>query len=330
MGVVEDLDPVARCLQELGVEVDAKSLAKVSTLHRAVVLGTLTKFGDYREFVNDTDAYGLTPLHYATLLGNVEAVRDLVELGADPNVRDNTKNGFSSLHVAAKRGNIEITTAFLRIPTIKLDLKASKNGTALHLCTRQGHVSVAKLLIDAGSDVNAVDSKGRCPHHLIGESLCFEECESFVNILCDEKNVNLPDASGRTPVQYACMFGNRPLVDILLKKGADVNAVDKRGLNVIHYAIMGLTVGVDSGVGSCLASILSKDPKLDVDKRSRAPTPFQALETLLSSRQWRKGEDTALRVGYGQLKKHAEKFHADAIAAELLSEEQQKRKSRGK
>jgi uncharacterized protein len=51
-----------------------------------------------------TDQGGRTPLHYAALANNADAVSQLLAEGADPNVAD--RLGFTPLHFAAQEGVI--------------------------------------------------------------------------------------------------------------------------------------------------------------------------------------------------------------------------------
>jgi ankyrin repeat protein len=56
--------------------------------------------------VNVRAAKGATPLHFAAHNGNVQLVRDLVALGADPNQREHQAGG-TPLHWAALGGHTD-------------------------------------------------------------------------------------------------------------------------------------------------------------------------------------------------------------------------------
>jgi ankyrin repeat protein len=48
--------------------------------------------------------------------------------------------------------------------------------------------------------------------------------------------VNVRDADGNTPLLLAAVYAGPECVELLLKKGADVNAVNKRGVTPLHRA----------------------------------------------------------------------------------------------
>ena len=87
-----DMDEVKR-LVEAGADVNAVSVYQATPLHWAVqgssvkpdILSYLVEHG---ADVNAKNTWGATPLHLTSSFGNVPATRRLLELGADPTVRD--------------------------------------------------------------------------------------------------------------------------------------------------------------------------------------------------------------------------------------------------
>ena len=60
---------------------------------------------DYSEGLNQLDEYnGLAPLHYAVRLGHTEAIRNLLEAGANPNVAD--REGKTPMYYGKQVGNL--------------------------------------------------------------------------------------------------------------------------------------------------------------------------------------------------------------------------------
>lgn len=89
-------------------------------------------------------------------------VEMLVEAGVDINWQD--KDGETALHIAARFGHKECAEVLLK-GTVeqKADLELAENSfawTPLHIAAVDGHLSVAQLLVDAGADVDKLDSSG--------------------------------------------------------------------------------------------------------------------------------------------------------------------------
>ena len=80
--------------------------------------------------VNWKNHFGWTALHAAAARGNVDVVGQLLEFGADPNVKNNSCN------------------------------------TALHEAAQNGHTDVCNMLVHAGSNVLAVNKQWMKPHEL--------------------------------------------------------------------------------------------------------------------------------------------------------------------
>jgi ankyrin repeat protein len=136
------------------------------------------------------------PLHAAAAKLNSVMIRALLKRGANPNA-----------------------TSMVPIDGIR--------GTAMHiLCDRSsavGNKSVVRkcfyLLLEAGSDVNAVDDKGRTPLH-------YCSAETAILLLENGAKVSPKDRDGNTPLH---LLGVRPdyigILKYLVRYHADLNAV---------------------------------------------------------------------------------------------------------
>lgn len=98
--------------------------------------------------------------------GNVQRVRDLLDAGADVNVRNS--KGQSALHCAAKAGFVDIVALLLERGA-EVDAVDSKGETPLATALRstvkdkQRLLAVAQMLLAAGADANRSDASGRSP-----------------------------------------------------------------------------------------------------------------------------------------------------------------------
>lgn len=84
--------------------------------------------------------------------GDIDAIRRLLDGGADVNIKDKDW-GFGPLHSAAGTGRSDIAELLLARGAI-VDAKDSTGATPLHEAAKRGHVNVAELLIARGANVN--------------------------------------------------------------------------------------------------------------------------------------------------------------------------------
>ncbi|HKQ76162.1 MAG TPA: protein kinase [Blastocatellia bacterium] len=121
------------------------------------------------------------------------AVRILIEKGADPNTRDDEgRNGLMLMSMESGNGfNADVTVEAHQ--TIEPRLRFRRRGKVVEL--------IGETLLNAGCDINAADNKGR------------------------------------TPLMYAVIFERPAVVKLLLKRGANINAKDHDGLDVVDWAM---------------------------------------------------------------------------------------------
>jgi ankyrin repeat protein len=200
--------------------------------------------------VNRSNDTGSTVLHIASFYGHEEIMKILLKQdGIDMNVVNN--DGSTALMIAIAKDDKKITEN--HISTVKLLLDkgvdvnvVNKDGsTALTFAITEGHISIVKLLLDKGIDVNA---------RYMGKLL---------NKRTDDLNVNANYKNGYTALLIASEKGHIIIVNMLLKRGADVEAKDKFGDTALIIAsIKGKTEHIEI-VGMLL------DKKADVNVKNK-------------------------------------------------------------
>jgi len=247
-----DLEQTAQNLTPLSIAIYDGSLEKIDLL---------VKSGANLNSVNIWLS-SHTPLTFAIKCNQTkELIELLLELGADINGRN--WNGDSAVMCAAIEGNAEIVKLLIdkgAILTLKsnegylyaTDGEYPSDYTALMYACVFDKMDVAKVLLDAGLDVNTFNSKGWSPLIL---ATMYGRTE-MVKVLIDAgANIDWQDKLDVTPLMYAVNNISRhteknmteewhvdltcykEIVGILIQAGADVNLRSKYGATALHSAV---------------------------------------------------------------------------------------------
>jgi len=220
---------------------------------------------------------GLTPLMYAAEVGSTDAMRMLLDNGANPNLKNDSDSTalmwsvsdaakvrlllehHADVNTATKRGRTAILLASLTDRSAEImrlliaagaDIKAvdGTKMTVLHGATLGSDTETIKLAIDAGLDVNAADFAGFTP--LMNAAMAGNVAAAKL-LIAKGANVNAVSGDGSfqkvkagtialgnwTPLLAAAAYGSPDLVAALLEAGANVNACDVRGMTPLMLAI---------------------------------------------------------------------------------------------
>jgi ankyrin repeat protein len=162
---------------------------------------------EHRPGAAEVDAktrHGFTPLHIAATHGYALVVWLLLEKGADPTQQDTT--GCTPLHCAAAAGYVEVSRLLLASQRGGITLAGildHEMRTALHAAASGGYPETVQALLDGGA-LPVIDAR---------------------------------DDKGYTPLRLAVRKRDLHVVLCLVKWGADVNMVNKKGRTVLHLAM---------------------------------------------------------------------------------------------
>jgi len=145
------------------------------------------------------DHGGNTPLLFATIVGDVESARLLVDAGAD--VNDVAAGGYAAIVYAAHSGNTDLVRYLLESGA---DPNVDTAGyTALHAAMLRGYEDAALILLEHGADPNAPLTT-TTPTRRASDDFFFH-----------------PAFVGATPFWLAARFSQPRVMQALLDHGAD-------------------------------------------------------------------------------------------------------------
>ena len=168
--------------------------------------------------VNARDDDGQSSLHHACYLGNFEIVKSLVTNGANVNI-EVPKFALTPLHGATMNGDIK-TVKFLIEHNAKLNAKDIKGGTPIFAACWIGKLSVVKYLVEKGAEIDITTNDGATVLHYASQSGNLDLVKFLTSKGLD---VNSQADNGATPLHIAVSIGSMDVVEYLLANGAKIN-----------------------------------------------------------------------------------------------------------
>lgn len=183
------------------------------------------------------DIYGRTPLSWAAENGHVSVVEKLIAT-RQVEIDSEDRRGMRPLIWAAKEGHAAVAQ-------LLLDKGAHPNSqncshrTSLSYAAESGHMEVTQLLLDRGAETETwnVDMQWHMPSPL---SYAAQHGHvAIVERLLEagaEINSKFRDPNGWTPLIWAVRSRQKAAVELMLKKGADVDVRDVWGKSALLHA----------------------------------------------------------------------------------------------
>jgi ankyrin repeat protein len=182
--------------------------------------------------INSKDNYGETPLHLAVRYHQEDIVEFLLVHGADVNA--NNKNGETPLHLAAKDNRNKQMAELLLNKGAEINAKDRLGITPLYLSVQNECSDIAELLLTKGAEVNAKGGDKLTSLHLAVMQGDLVKAKEFLK--SNPNFVFKKDRIGSMPLHWATFNGRRHIAELLLTKGADVNAKDNKGETPLQKA----------------------------------------------------------------------------------------------
>ena len=204
-----------------------------SRLHRAAATKTqhqVRELIDQGADPNLRNWRGETPLHRAAIRNpDLDVHRALIDAGADVNARDET--GATPLHRAAHNA-APARSGLLIAAGADVHARDKDGATPLHNAAESGRDSIIGRLIAAGASLDDRDRDGATPLHRAVEKGWAQGAKTLLTHAADP---NAGDNQGRTPLHRAYAAGRPDMVNRLLEAGANLEAQDHTGRVPIQY-----------------------------------------------------------------------------------------------
>ena len=156
-------------------------------------------------------------VHFAARAGHLEAVRLLLDSGADP--ERNGLNDRNLIDMARERGHEDIAQMLEQERERRGRVVAQPADHPIHRAAARGEVDAIRMMLDA-----------------------------------DAALVNLGSRGGITPLHCAALGGSRQAVNLLLDRGANIHARNPGDLQAIDFAIWGDRPTFNNDVARLLVS----------------------------------------------------------------------------
>ena len=161
--------------------------------------------------------------------GSATAITEALKHGANPNAQKYRK---TALMTAAYNNNPEAVKILLDAGA-DVNARAPDGDTVLIVAASNNrNPQVMKILLEAGAEVNALGEGG-----MTALMWASHNPETIKVLLDGGADVNIHNKNGRTALMHTAMFNkNLETINLLIAAGADNSAADKYGKTALMYA----------------------------------------------------------------------------------------------
>lgn len=183
--------------------------------------------------VNCQDFFSRTPLVFAVRNGHCNIIDLLVEHGADP--LSLSYKRWTLLHHACECRQYEAARHLIERYKIDPNACDSLHRTALSIAVLLGDRKMIDLLVDHGADPHYIDFWGE---NIVFHAVVNDDYDTLLHILTRYRvTPNCSSRDGEKPILIAAKNGNNDIIDLLVEHGANIEACDQNGLDLLQIAV---------------------------------------------------------------------------------------------
>jgi ankyrin repeat protein len=184
--------------------------------------------------VNAANRYGVTPLFLASTNGNAVVMRQLLQAGADADTVSGANRtvgeGEPALLAAARTGSVDAVRALLDYGADVTVVESWHQQNALMWAAAANAPAAVEVLLDAGADVTATSEGGFTALHYAARIGAIDAARVLIGAGAD---VNKLLADRTSPLMLAMINARYELASMLLDRGANAND-DSLGFTPLH------------------------------------------------------------------------------------------------
>lgn len=194
--------------------------------------------------INEIDEAGWSALHRAVFTNKIEAVRLLLsykDINIEAVLPEDTEleitgedswyaDGQTPLHLASFKGYTDIVNLLLNNNADILALDNVDDAMPIHIAAALGNTKTVMALLDSeaakDSEVNIVEAKDDTDVTPLMWATMKNRIPTMVQLIRYGADLEVKDEDGWTALHFAAAIDSYKAVELLLKAGADANAMD--------------------------------------------------------------------------------------------------------
>lgn len=173
----------------------------------------------------------------STLNDDARTVEQLLARGFDINSRD--EKGQNLLYLSQRDGAPKVAQVLLGHPDLRVDLPNSAGETPLMMAALRDQDAWVTRMLDKGARIDGAAEPGKpgwTPLHYAASS---PGAKALQVLLSRGARIDARSPNGTTPLMMAAQYGTEEAVDLLLKQGADLRLRNDLDLGAADFAQRG-------------------------------------------------------------------------------------------
>ena len=220
--------------------------------------------------------------------GNLDAVRTLIHLGAEVNPQRVLDE--PPLHLAVCRRDVSMTELLLQEGANYA--REWRRTLPIHQACKDADIRIARMLLDAGASASSLDAQQEQPlHTLLSRQFLMFNASNLIDLLISRgADINARTRTDKTPLHLSCERDDVGSVRALLVHGADPTSVCEGGKTALHILCKTVAHSSHAYQDSLTIFRLLHDHGVDVNATDEVrDTPlhvFARLRFLTSRAHW--------------------------------------------